>query len=196
MIWTSLIAQGKRRLFLSLLLAVLVSIVYFHLSRSYQGRVTEWILAIGWVLVAVNLLRAGLGLLYRLDRQPFRRLDLGLQDDRVSPGGCLRTELVIEARRPTTLSVLAIELRCIRSDIGEPSRRETVLCRQEKRVVEDSAIEPGECRRFQAELHVPDDAPFSYRDFQGRISWSLLVVTEVTDWGVLRDEFDLTVSPS
>ena len=196
MIRTSLIAQGKRRLLLSLLLAVLVSIVYFYLARSYQGRVTEWILAIGWVLVVLNFLRAGLGLLYRLDQQPFRRLDFGLEDDRVSPGRCLQMELAIEARRPTRLSLLAVELKCRRLETDRPSRRETVLYQQEKRIVEDSSFDPDECRRLQVEVQVPEDAPFSYRDFQGRIRWSLLVVAEVSGWGVLRDEFDLTVSPS
>jgi hypothetical protein len=196
MIRTSLIAQGKRRLLLSLLLAVLVAIVYFYLARSYQGRVTEWILAIGWVLVVLNFLRAGLGLLYRLDQQPFRRLDFGLEDDRVSPGRCLQMELAIEARRPTRLSLLAVELKCRRLETDRPSRRETVLYQQEKRIVEDSSFDPDECRRLQVEVQVPEDAPFSYRDFQGRIRWSLLVVAEVSGWGVLRDEFDLTVSPS
>ncbi len=196
MIWTSLIAQGKRRLLLSLLLAVLAFVVYFHLARSYQGFVMGWILAVGWVLVVLNLLRAGLGLLYRLDQQPFRRFDLGLQDDRVSPGGCLQTELIIEARRPTQLSLLAVELKCIRIETDRPSRRETVLYQQEKRIVEDLSFDRDECRRLQVEVQVPEEAPFSYRDFQGRIRWSLLVVAEVTRWGVLRDEFDLTVSPS
>ena len=181
---------------MSLLLAVLVFVVYFHLARSYQGFVTGWILAIGWVLVVFNLVRAGFGLLYQLNQHPFRRFDFGLQDDRISPGSCLQMELAIEARRPTKLSLLAVELKCLRLETDRSSRRETVLHQQEKRIVEDSSFDPGECRRLQVEVHVPEGAPFSYRDFQGRIRWSVLVVAEVIGWGVLRDEFDLTVSPS
>ena len=70
MIWTSLIAQTKRRLWMSFFLATLVALVYFHFSRFYQGSAYSWVFTMGWVPVALNLLRAGVGLAYRLDRHP------------------------------------------------------------------------------------------------------------------------------
>ena len=37
MIWTSLIAQTKRQLWMSLFVATLLALVYLHFSRFYQG---------------------------------------------------------------------------------------------------------------------------------------------------------------
>ncbi len=75
MIWTSLIAQTKRRLWMSLFLATLVALVYLHFSRFYQGSGYGWFFVAGWVPVTLNWLYAALGLAYRLDRHPFRFLD-------------------------------------------------------------------------------------------------------------------------
>src|SRR3989304_8179900 len=100
MIWTSLIAQGKRRLWMSLFVALLIALVYIHFARFYQGRVSGWILAALGVPVLLNLLRGALGLAYRLDRHPFRAFDLGLLSDQVGPGKVLQGELALEARRP------------------------------------------------------------------------------------------------
>jgi len=58
MIWTSLIAQGKRRLWMSLFVAILVGLIYIHFTRFYQGRVSGWILAafgVPVVLIAGDL---------------------------------------------------------------------------------------------------------------------------------------------
>src|SRR5262245_39269999 len=114
MIWTSLIAQGKRRLWMGLFVAILLALVYAHFARFYQGRVSGFILAAVGVPVLLNFLRAALGLAYRLDRHPFQELDLGLLNDQVAPGKPLEVELVLEARRPGTLTRLDLELSAIR----------------------------------------------------------------------------------
>ncbi|HSF16305.1 MAG TPA: hypothetical protein VLK65_12215, partial [Vicinamibacteria bacterium] len=103
MVWTSLITQGKRRHWMSLLVATMLSLVYFHFWRFYQGRLPGWILLVGWVPVAANLLRAGLGLVTFLDRHPFRAIDLGLESDQVSPGERFVVEIRVVARRPVLI---------------------------------------------------------------------------------------------
>jgi hypothetical protein len=195
MIWTSLIAQGKRRLLMSFLLALLLTLVYFYFARFYQGRAESWVLAIGWTLILLNLFRAGLGALYRWDRQPFDRFDLGLEDDRARPGQAFRLELVLEARRPLTIGRLAAELRCRDEKLTDQGRQEKVLHEQRKIVSEELSVPPGASHRFEVELLVPSGAPSSFKDSQGRIRWSISLDAEVVDWGVLRDEFEVAVAP-
>ena len=98
---------------MSVLLAVLLSLVYLYLARFYQERVDSWLLGVGWALILLNLLRAGLGALYRWDRQPFERFDVGLEDDRARPGEAFRLEIVLRARRSLSLTRVAAQLRCI-----------------------------------------------------------------------------------
>jgi hypothetical protein len=196
MIWTSLIAQGKRQTLLSILLALLLSFVYFYLARFYRTSVEGWILGVGWVLVLGNLLRALLGALYRWDRQPFRRFDLGLHDDRVRVGQAFRLELILQARRTLELACLAVDLRCLDEKVTERGRDQTVLHEQRHVVSENlSVLADGE-HRFQVELPVPSGAPSSFRDSGGRIRWSISIDADVVDWGCLRDEFGVTVAPS
>jgi hypothetical protein len=195
MIWTSLIAQGKRRLLMSVLLAVLLSFVYFYLSRFYRDRVDGWILVIGWVVILLNLARAVLGALYRLDRHPFSRFDLGLEDDRARPGRAFRLWLVLQARRPVKVERLTAELRCLEEKLGVGEQGAKVLHRQERVVSEGLSVARGSGHRFEVELPVPAGAPFSYKDVQGRIRWSISILGEVADWEVVRDEFEVTVAP-
>jgi hypothetical protein len=195
MTWTSLIAQGKRRLWMSLFVSILITLVYAHFARFYQGRVSSWIVAAFGIPVLLNLLRAGLGLAYRLDRHPFRALDLGLLRDPVAPGKPLEMELVLEARRRGVLSRLDIELRAVRGNHGERSREGTVLHRARKTVERELALEPGVRKGYRIAIDLPPDAPYSYRSMQGTLAWLLAVEAEVAGWGTLRDEIEVTVAP-
>ena len=56
MIWTSLITQGKRELLMSVLVATLIAVVFFHFARFYQESASSWLFTIGWVPVLLNLL--------------------------------------------------------------------------------------------------------------------------------------------
>ncbi len=196
MIRTSLIAQGKRRLLMSVLLAVLLSLVYLYLARYYQGRIDGWLLGVGWALILVNLFRAGLGGLYRWDRQPFARFDLGLEDDRARPGEAFRLEIMLQARRALSLTRVAVQLRCIDQKITPRGRVENPLHEKVNVVSEGLSISPGASQHFEIELPVPSDAPTTFKDSQGRIRWTISLDTEVADYGVLHDEFEVAVAPS
>jgi hypothetical protein len=195
MIWTSLIAQGKRRLWMSLFVAILVALVYVHFARFYQGRVSGWILAALGLPVLLNLLRAGLGLAYRLDRHPFRDFELGLLSDQVGPGKSLEVELVLEARRPGALTRLDLELRAIRQKYAERGRESSVLHRDVKPVERALALEPGLRKSYRVSLDLPANAPYSFRSMEGKLAWVVAVEAEVADWGTLRDEIEVTVAP-
>jgi SpoOM protein len=195
MIWTSLIAQGKRRLWMGLFVAILVALIYFHFARFYQGRVSVWILAAFGVPVILNLLRAGLGLAYRLDRHPFRVFDLGLLSDHVAPGKPFEVELVFEARRPGTLARLDLELRAIRQKHAERGRDSAVLHRHTQPVERQLALEPGVRKSCRVSLDLPANAPYSFRSMEGRLVWVVAVEAEVAAWGTLRDEIEVTVAP-
>jgi hypothetical protein len=195
MTWTSLIAQGKRRLWMSLFVAVLVALVYGHLARFYQGRVAPWILALAGIPVALNLLRAGLGLAYRLDRHPFRTFDLGLVEDQVAPGRDLEIELVLEARRKGLLKRLAVELRATRTRTTTRGRESAVLHDERSSLDEGLALEPGLRKSYRAKIPIPASAPYSFRSMEGKIVWTLAVEGEVEGWSVLRDEIEITVAP-
>jgi hypothetical protein len=196
MIWASLIAQGKRQQLMSVLLAILVTLVYFYLARFYRASVEGWILGIGWVLVIGILLRALLGGLYRWDRQPFRRFDLGLRDDRARPGEAFHLELVLQAKRATKLARLAAELRCLDEKVTPKGRERDVLHGERRIVTESLSVAPNASHRFEVELPIPLGAPSTFKDSGGRIRWEIAIDADVVDWGVLRDEFGVTVTPS
>jgi SpoOM protein len=195
MIWTSLIAQGKRRLWMSLFVAILIALVYIHFARFYQGRASGWILAAAGIPVLLNVLRAALGLGYRLDRHPFRDFDLGLLSDQIAPGRPLDVELVLEARRPGTLTRLDLELSAIRQKHAERGREKAVLHRYVKPVERELALEPGVRKSYRVSLDLPANAPYSFRSMEGKLVWVVAVDAEVAGWGTLRDEIEVTVGP-
>ncbi len=195
MIWTSLIAQGKRRLWMSLFVAILVGLIYIHFTRFYQGRVSGWILAAFGVPVVLNLLRAVLGLAYRLDRHPFRQFDLGLVDDSIRPGKPLEVELVLEARRRGALTRLDLELRAIRQKYAERGRESSTLHKEVKPVARGLALEPGIRKTYRVSIDLPVNAPYSFRSMEGKLVWFVAVEAEVEGWGRLRDEIEVTVAP-
>ena len=195
MIWTSLIAQTKRRLWISFFSATLVVLVYLHFSRFYQGSGYGWLFAVAWIPVALYWLYAALGLVYRLDRLPFRALDLGLAKDQVPPGGVFEIEIRSETRRETELARLTAELRCTRQKITEKGRERTVLQREENVLEENLTLAVGEVRAFRVKLAVPETAPFSYRSMEGKISWTIHIGLDVAGWGEMRDELEVMVTP-
>ncbi len=195
MTWTSLIAQGKRRLWMGLFVAILVALIYIHFARFYQGRVSGWILAAIGVPVLLNLLRAALGLAYRLDRHPFRNFDLGLLSDHTAPGKPLEVELVFEARRPGILTRLDLELRATRQKHAERGTDSAVLHRDSKPVERQLALEPGVRKSYRVSLDLPGNAPYSFRSMEGKLIWVVAVEAEVATWGTLRDEIEVTVAP-
>lgn len=195
MIWTSLIAQTKRRLWMSLSLATLTALVYLHFSRFYQGSGYGWFFVVGWVPVTLNWLYAALGLAYRLDRHPFSLLDLGLVSDQVAPGGAFEIELRSKARRGTELLRLSAELRCTQQKTTDKGRQRTVLQSEESVLGENVKLGAGEARAFRATLPVSEKAAFSYRSMEGKISWTIHVALDVVDWGELRDELEVVVAP-
>ena len=195
MIWTSLIAKGKRRLWMSLLVAILVGLVYIHFARFYQGRVSGWILGAFGVPVALNLLRAVLGLAYRLDRHPFREFDLGLVDDSIRPGKPLEVELVLEARRAGALTSLNVELRAMRQKYAERGRESSLLHKDVKLIERELALEPGLRKSYRVSIDLPANAPYSFRSMEGKLAWFVAVEAEVEGWGRLRDEIEVTVAP-
>jgi hypothetical protein len=195
MIWTSLIAQGKRRLWMSLFVAILVGLVYIHFARFYQGRVSGWILGAFGVPVFLNLLRAALGLAYRLDRHPFREFDLGLVDDSIRPGKPLEVELVLEARRTGVLTSLDLELRAMRQRYAERGRESSVLHKEVKLIERGLALEPGLRKSYRVSIDLPANAPYSFRSMEGKLVWFVAIEAEIEGWGRLRDEIEVTVAP-
>lgn len=195
MIWASLIAQGKRQLWMSLLVATLIAVVFYHFARFYQGTSSAWLFTIGWVPVGLNWLRAGLNLLYRLDRLPFRMLDVGLESDQEAPGGAFAIELRLETRRETTIRRLAAELRCTRQKSTDRGRQRSILASDERVLEEDRKLGVGEKRDYSVSLPVPGHAPYSFRSMEGKIAWTLHVNVDVDGWEELRDELEVTVAP-
>lgn len=196
MIWTSLIAQGKRRLWMSLFVAIFIALVYLHFARFYQGSVSGWILGLGWTVVLANLLRAAGTLAYHLDRHPFRTWDLGLESDQAPPGKSFELELRTAMRRPAKVKRVTAALRCNRRRALDTGRRELSVLHDEEQVLDrDFSAEAGAEKMYRVSLRVPPDAPYSYRSMDGKIAWVIAVVADVEGWGELRDEIEVMVAP-
>jgi hypothetical protein len=198
MIWTSLIAQGKKRLWMSFFIAIGIALLYAHLARFYQGRISNWVLALFGVPVVLNLLRAGVALVYQLDRHPFRGFELGLASDQVAPGKPVELELVLEARRAGALTRLDLELRALRQKMegrGQVKKTSTILHRKVQTIDRSASLEPGIRKTYRASIEVPPDAPYSFRSMEGKLQWFVAIEAEVAGWGTLRDEVEVTVAP-
>lgn len=195
MIWTSLIAQSKRQLWMSLLVATLIAVVFFHFARFYQGTASSWLFTLGWIPVILNWLRAAGALVYHLDRRPFRTLDFGLESDQVPPGNPFEIEIRLETRREATLRKLSLELRCTRQKSTERGRQSSVLEHEELVLEESLALGADASRVYRASFPVPADAPYSFRSMEGKITWTILVTVDVENWGKIEDGLDVTVAP-
>ncbi len=195
MIWTSLIAQGKRQMWMSLLVATLMAVVFYHFARFYQGTASSLLFAIGWVPLAAFWIRAAGRLISHLKRHPFDRLDLGLARDQVAPGQSFEIEIQGRARRDLVLNGLRAELRCERRKSSDRARRSELLFTHSH--VEEDAVSwgAGTNRTMRIELPVEAGAPFSFRSMEGRISWSIHVTLDIEDWGEMKDELGVTVAP-
>lgn len=180
---------------MSVLLAVLVAFAYAPLARFYRGRWEGWLLAVGWAAVGLNLLRAVLGHLYRMERLPFRRFDLDLESDSAHPGESFQLEAECEARRKVALEEIATTLECINQNLAEHRGKERMLHRDRQVMAERVGLSPGERRRFSAVLPVPESGPASYKDPERRIRWRITLSARVSGWGELRDEFEVVVEP-
>jgi hypothetical protein len=195
MVWTSLIAQGKRRLWMSLFVAILVGLVYVHFARFYQDRVAGWILGLIALPLVLNLIRAGAALVFQLDRHPFARLDFGLSSDQASPGGGFEIEIRAEPKRSATLKRLEAELRCTKHQLSEHGKQMAILHQETLVLAKDVALEAGQKQTFRGTLRLSPSSPYSFRSMEGKIRWAIYVMVEIGDWGELRDEIEVTVAP-
>jgi len=195
MVWTSLIAQGKRRLLMSLFVAILFSLVYLHFARFYQDRVSAWILILIAVPLTLNLIRTAVMLVYQLGRHPFSVLDLGLSSDQASPGGSFELEIRAETKRNVSLTRIEADLRCTQHKSSEHGKQIAMLHQQNLVLAKDIALEPGARQTFRGILRVAADSPYSFRSMEGKIRWTIHVLVEVGDWGELRDELEVTLAP-
>jgi hypothetical protein len=195
MIWTSLVAQGKRQLWMSVFVATLIAVIFYHFARFYQGSALSWLFTIGYVPVVLNWIRAVLGLIYRLDRQPFGTLDLGLESDQVPPGGAFELEIRLEARRVATLKRLSAELRCTRQKSTERGRQRSILESNVQVLEENLSLSVGTAKEYRVLLPVASSSPFSYRSMEGKIAWSIHITVDVEDWGELEDGLEVAVAP-
>ena len=195
MVWTSLIAQGKRRLLMSLSVAILFGLVYVHFARFYQDRVSEWILILIAAPLALNLVRTAVALVYQLGRHPFSVLDLGLSSDQASPGGSFELEIRAEPKRSVSFTRIEAELRCTQHKSTERGKQIAMLHQQNVVLAKDVALEPGARQTFRGTLRISAGSPYSFRSMEGKIRWAIHVRVEVSEWGELRDELEVTVAP-
>ena len=195
MIWTSLIAQNKRQLLMSFLVATLISIIYFYFFEFYQESSSSWFFLMGWIPVGLYWVWTFLNLLYRLDQQPFRVLDLGIASDQTAPGQSFALKICLETRRSTQLVFLKTQLRCTHSRATSSGTTKEVIHEYEQTLEENAFIVPKEARTYHANFPVSIDAPYSFRSMEGKISWTIRVALVVDGWDDIHDELEVTVVP-
>lgn len=189
LVWTSLIARDKRRALLSLSGTVLGALFVVHLANFY-GWTLPWVAA--GVLVALFVIRAVGGTVWFLARHPLAICDLGLSEATI-PGGAIRSAIRIVSRRPVEIKDLRITLTAERRDAAGASRELLSLTEEllsDKVLAADDRLEVG------AALPVPEDAPFSYRSFEGRLRWLVHARLEATGFGIAEETIEVLVAPA
>lgn len=179
-----------------LLLAVLIALVCLHYTRFYQGTGWRWLFVLFWIPITLNLALAGLGLVYRLDRLPFRRLDFGVAEDQVPPGGSFRLGVKIESRRATHVAELSASIVCEQRKVADGKRVTRTLHSSEVAILRDMDFEQDDVEEREILMEVPPDAPYSFRSMESKIVWTLRLKADVTDWGQIDEPIDVVVGPA
>ena len=99
----------------------------------------------------------------------------------------------LHAQRPRL--TFPVHLRCFDEKVTERGRKQSVLHEQRYVVSESLSVSADGKHRFQVELPVPSGAPSTFKDSGGRIRWAIAIDADVVDWGILSDEFGVTVAP-
>ena len=163
-------------------------LLFWHLGGFY-GWSLPW--TIGAVAVGALVLRSVGSALFFLSRHPFAVCDFGLSEAAV-PGGAVRCAARIVARRPVAAAAVRFSLTAESRGASRETRRLFSAEREAGRAV---ALEVG--REFEdgADLPVPEDAPFSYRSFEGRLRWLARAEVAVEGYGTFAEEIEVLMAP-
>lgn len=189
LVWTSLITRDKRRAWLSISGFVLGGLFFVHLAGFY-GWTLPWIVAA--ILLGGVVVRAVGAAGWFLARHPLRVCDLGLTEA-AAPGGTVRCVIRILPRRPVEIEDLRVVCTAEKSGPGAADERLFEVGRQ---LLGSTRIEEGEAVEVSAELPVPEDAPFSYRSFAGRIRCLVRARLEIASLGVTEEEIEVLMAPA
>lgn len=163
-------------------------LLFWHLGGFY-GWSAPW--TVGAVAVGALVLRSVGSALFFLSRHPFAVCDFGLSEAAV-PGGAVRCAARIVARRPVAAAAVRFSLTAESRGASRETRRLFSAEREAGRAV---ALEVG--REFEdgADLPVPEDAPFSYRSFEGRLRWLARAEVAVEGYGTFAEEIEVLMAP-
>ena len=162
-------------------------LLFWHLGGFY-GWSLPW--TVGAVAVGALVLRSVGSALYFLSRHPFAVCDFGLSEAAV-PGGAVRCAVRIVARRPVAAAAVRFSLTAE----SRGASRETRRLFSEERESARAALEVGTEFEEGADLPVPEDAPFSYRSFEGRLRWLARAEVAVEDYGTFAEEIEVLMAP-
>ena len=188
LVWTSLIARQKRRSLLSAGGAVLGGLFVVHLARFY-----DWTLlwSLGAAVAGLLVLRSVGSAWWFLARHPFAECDFGLSEA-AAPGGSVRCAVRIVARRPTRVLRVGVALVAESRLATGAARR---LFSAERELAREVRLDAGETIEECADLEVPEDAPFSYRSFEGRLRWMARAEVEAEGSGAAAEEIEVLMAP-
>ena len=159
-----------------------------HLGNFY-GWSVPWIG--GGVLVALFVIRSAGATAWFLARHPFAACDLGLSEA-AAPGGIVRSQVRIVARRPARINYLRITLTAEQRDATGGTRE---LLSVEREPLAGRELAAGEALEASAELEVPENARFSYRSFEGRFRWLVRARLEEDGFGVAEEQIEVLIAP-
>lgn len=188
LVWTSLIARQKRRALLSAGGAVLGGLFVLHLARFY-GWSLPW--SLGLAVAGLFVLRSVGSAWWFLARHPFGVCDFGLSEAAI-PGGSVRCSVRVVARRRVRLPRVRVALSAESRRAGGETRR---LFSGERELAAAVVLDAGAGIEERAALEVPEDAPFSWRSFEGRLRWLARAEVEVEGFGVVAEEIEVLMAP-
>ena len=159
-----------------------------HLARFY-GWSLPWSLGLG--AAGLLVLRSVGSAWWFLARHPFVVCDFGLSEAAV-PGGSVRCSVRIVARRRVRLTRVRVALSAESRRAGGEARR---LFFEERELAAEAVLDAGSGIEEGAALEAPEDAPFSYRSFEGRLRWMARAEVEAEGFGVVAEEIEVLMAP-
>lgn len=159
-----------------------------HLARFY-GWSLPWSLGLG--AAGLLVLRSVGSAWWFLARHPFGVCDFGLSEA-AAPGGVVRCAVRIVARRPVRVLGVRVALSAESRRAGGETRR---LFSEERELSGAVALGYGGRLEESAVLEVPEDAPFSWRSFEGRLRWMARAEVEAEGFGVVAEEIEVLMAP-
>lgn len=156
-------------------------------------------LPLGIIFIAVGVLLMFPKLFRRIATRKVGDVGAEVEPRRVGPGGTVRVRVKIEPPRDARINEVTATLkgreRCISGSGTDRTTHTHVLHDMPTVLSGPLALPAGVAREIEAELVVPEDAPWSFAASDNAVLWEVVVHVDIPSWPDWKETIPLLVWP-